>query len=207
MTAALPNLRLVHEPAQASSLIDATRRDLVARLREPGSAAGLARELGIPRQSINYHFRELERTGLVRCIGERRKGNCTERLMQATARAFVISPEILGSLGPPPVSAEDRMSAATLVGAAAETIRSVATLDRKASAEGKRFSTLTLEAEVRFASAEARAAFAAELTDAVARLVARFHDDQAPKGRTFRLVVGSHPKLPPAALAPAEDHV
>jgi DNA-binding transcriptional ArsR family regulator len=207
MTAALPELSLVHEPAQASCLIDATRRDLLERLREPGSAAGLARPLGIPRQSINYHLRELERTGLVRCVGEQRKGNCTERLMQATARAFVISPEILGSLAPSPAPAEDRMSAATLVGAAAETIRSVSALDRKAAAEGKRFATLTLEAEIRFASAEARAAFAAELTDTVARLVARFHDDHAPAGRTFRLVVGTHPKVPPPPPASGGDRV
>ena len=207
MPAALPALSLVHDPDQAGSLIDATRRDLVERLREPESAAGLARQLGIPRQRVNYHIRELERTGLVECVGEQRKGNCTERLMRATARTFVISPEVLGSLGALPASSADRLSAVALVSAAAETIRSVAALERRASKEGKRFATLTLDAEIRFASAEARAAFATELTDAVARLVARFHVDHAPKGRTYRLVVGTHPTVPTPAPGTGEDHV
>lgn len=204
---ALPALSLVHDPDQASSLIDPARRDLLARLRQPDSAAGLARQLGIPRQRVNYHLRELERAGLVQCVGEQRKGNCTERLMQVTARTFVLSPEILGNLGPTAGSAADRLSAAALVGSAAETIRSMAALERKAAAEGKRLATLTLESEIRFASAESRAAFAAELTDAVARLVARFHDDRAPRGRAFRLVVGTHPVVPAAAPATGEDHV
>jgi DNA-binding transcriptional ArsR family regulator len=207
MPAILPVLSLIREPDQVSCLIDATRRDLLTHLQEPDSAAGLARRLGLPRQRINYHLRELERTGLVHCVGERRKGNCTERLMRATAQAFVISPEILGSLGPSPALAADRMSAATLVSAAAETIRSVAVLERKAATEGKRLATLTLDAEIRFASADARAAFAAELTDAVARLVARFHDDRAPKGRTFRLVVGTHPVVSAATRSTGGEHV
>jgi DNA-binding transcriptional ArsR family regulator len=206
MSAALPALSLVQEPDQAAALIDPTRRDLLARLREPGSAAGLAREIGLPRQRINYHLKELERAGLVRCVGEQRKGNCIERLMQVTAQAFVLNPGLLGSLGPAPAAADDRLSAATLVSAAARTIQSVAALERKAGAEGKRFATLTLEGEVRFANAEARAAFAAELTDAIARIIARYHDDRAPRGRAFRLVVGTHPVVAVAEHATGEDH-
>jgi predicted ArsR family transcriptional regulator len=190
-------LSVVRDPKQAGSLIDPVRRDLLERLREPGSAAGLARQLGIPRQRVNYHLRELERAGLAACVAEQRKGNCTERMLQATAQAFVISPEILGGLASSPGPAADRVSAAALVQAAAETIRSVAALERRAADEGKRFATLTLDAEIRFANAEARAAFATELTDAVAQLVARFHDERAPHGRTFRLVVGTHPQVPP----------
>jgi hypothetical protein len=127
-------------------------------------------------------------------------------MMRATARAFVLSPEVLGGLGLSPGASADRASAVALVGAAAETIRSVAALERKAVQEGKRFATLSLEATVRFASAEARAAFAAELTDAVAALVARFHDDRAPAGRTFRLVVGTHPTAPAPAPPTGADH-
>jgi DNA-binding transcriptional ArsR family regulator len=191
----IPALSIVEHPDQAGALLDPTRRELLERLREPDSAAGLARRMRLPRQRLNYHLRELERAGLVECVGERRKGNCTERLMRATARAFVISPAVLGSLGSSPEAGADRVSAATLVAAAAETIRSVAALERRAKREGKRLATLTLESEIRFASAAARAAFAEELTQAVARLVARFHDDRAPRGRRFRLVVGAHPAV------------
>ncbi len=206
MTATLAALSLVHDPEQAASLIDATRRGLLERLHEPGSAASLARQMGLPRQRVNYHLRALERAGLVSCVTEQRKGNCTERLMRTTARAFVLSPEVLGGLSPSPGASADRASAAALVGAAAETIRSVAALERKAVREGRRFATLSLEATIRFASAESRAAFATELTDAVAALVARFHDDRAPAGRGFRLVVGTHPIAPAPAPRTGADH-
>ena len=66
-------------------------------------------------------------------------------------------------------------------------------LEDKARREGKRIATLTLEADVRFASAEARARFAEELADAVARIAARYHDDRASGGRRFRLRAAVHP--------------
>jgi hypothetical protein len=45
---------------------------------------------------------------------------------------------------------------------------------------------------VRFASAADRAAFAHELTGAVARLAAKYHQE-GPQGRTHRFVIGAHP--------------
>ena len=95
---------------------------------------------------------------------ERRKGNCTERILRATARAFVISPEALGSFGPAPEAAQDRFSASYVVAVAARTITEVSALDARARADERRISTLTLDSEIRFASPESRAAFAQELT-------------------------------------------
>jgi len=129
----------------------------------------------------------------VELVEERRKGNCLERVVRATARAFIISPEALGELGPSAELAGDRLSSAYLVAAAGRTIRDVAVLEDKAKREGKRVATLTLETDVRFASAEARAKFAEELTDAVVRIAARYHDDRAPGGRRFRLLTAVHP--------------
>jgi hypothetical protein len=129
----------------------------------------------------------------VELVEERRKGNCLERVVRATARAFIISPEALGELGPSAELAADRLSSAYLVAAAGRTIREVAELEDKARREGKRVATLTLEADVRFASAEARARFADELADAVARIAARYHDDRASGGRRFRLLAAVHP--------------
>jgi DNA-binding transcriptional ArsR family regulator len=162
-------------------------------LREPDSATGLARRLKLPRQRINYHLKVLEGAGLVELVEERRKGNCLERVVRATARAFIISPEALGELGPSPEMAADRLSSAYLIAAAGRTIRDVAVLKDKARGEGKRVATLTLETDVRFASAEDRAKFADELADAVARIAARYHDDRAPSGRKFRLLAAVHP--------------
>jgi DNA-binding transcriptional ArsR family regulator len=187
------NVEVIHEPEAAAAVLHHTRRALLTALSEPDSAAGLARRLGLPRQRLNYHLRELERCGLVECVEERRKGNCTERLLRATARSFVISPEALGGLGPTPAAAQDRFGASYAIAVAARTIQEISALDTRARREQKRLSTLTLDSEIRFASADARAAFADELSQAVAQLVARYHDNTTPGGRRFRLVTVAHP--------------
>ena len=53
--------------------------------------------------------------------------------------------------------------------------------------------TLTIDTEIRFASAADRAAFTNELTTAVNALAAKFHDEHAERGRWHRLVVAAHP--------------
>jgi DNA-binding transcriptional ArsR family regulator len=192
MSLPLP-LEVISDPEAATALLDPIRQKLLAHLREPDSATGLARRLRLPRQRINYHLRTLERAGLVELVEERRKGNCLERVVRASARAFLISPEALGALGPTPEAAGDRLSSAYLIAAAGRTIRDLAALETRARKEGKRLATLTLEANVRFATAASRAAFAEELTEAVARLAAKYHDERAPAGRQFRLLAAVHP--------------
>ena len=86
-------LDVIRSPASAAAALDPQRQELLLHLREPDSASGLARRLDLPRQRINYHLRVLEEAGLVELVEERRKGNCMERVVRATARAFMISPE------------------------------------------------------------------------------------------------------------------
>lgn len=191
-------LDVVRSPGSAAALLDPTRQLLLEHLRSPESATGLARRLGLPRQRINYHLKILEGAGLVELVEERRKGNCLERVVRATARAFIISPEALGALGPSADAVADRLSSAYLIAAAGRTIRDVGALEDRARKEGKRIATLTLETEVRFAGAEARAKFAEELAEALARVAAKYHDERAPGGRRFRLLAAVHP-VPPAS--------
>jgi DNA-binding transcriptional ArsR family regulator len=186
-------LETVRDPGAAAALLDPIRQRLLTQLAEPDSAAGLARRLRLPRQKINYHLRALEAVGLVELVEERRKGNCLERVVRATARSFIISPEAIGALGPTAETAADRLSGAYLIAAAGRTIRDVAALEARARDQGKRLATLTLEADVRFASAESRAAFAEELAETVARLATRYTDERAPNGRRFRLLAAIHP--------------
>jgi adenylyl- and sulfurtransferase ThiI len=72
-------------------------------------------------------------------------------------------------------------------------VREVGELVRRAQATGKRLATLSVDTEVRFKSPQERAAFTAELTQAIATLVAKYHDESAPGGRAHRLVVVAHP--------------
>jgi DNA-binding transcriptional ArsR family regulator len=190
-------LDVVASAGRASVLLDPLRRRLLAELREPDSAAGLARRLRLPRQKVNYHVRELEKQRLVELVGRRRRGNCTARILRATARSYVISPTALGCLGADPAAVRDRFSAAYLVAVAARAVQEVGELEARAERTGRRLATLTLETEVRFPSAEARAAFAEELARAVARLADKYHEGEAPGGRSFRFVVAGYPATHP----------
>ena len=185
----LAALQIVQSPEKAGVLLQPGRLRLLEQLTEPDSAAGLARRLGVPRQKLNYHLRELERAGFVELFEERRKGNCIERVVRATAREFLVAPHA----GKATVA--DRFSAAYLVSVAARAIRDLATLCLRAGRAGKRIATLTLETEIRFASAESRAAFSQELTASIAQLASKYHNERAEGGRPFRLVTVSYPAL------------
>ncbi len=68
-------------------------------------------------------------------------------------------------------------------------------LRRRADKAGKKLPTFTLQSHVRFASAADRAAFTDELSNEIARLVAKYHDERAADGRAFELTVGAYPAI------------
>ena len=185
------DVEVIEDAAAAVVALDPTRARLLAELTEPASAGALAQRVGLARQKINYHLRALETHGLVELAEERRHGGITERLLRATAASFVVSPGALGAAAADPDSAADRLSARYLVALAGRVVREVGDLARRADAAGRRLATFTLDTEIRFRSAEERAAFADELTAAVIDLAARYHSDD---GRPHRLVVAAHPK-------------
>lgn len=185
----------MREPKRAAALLQADKRQLLEMLREPDSSAGLARRLGLTRQQVNYHLRELEAAGLVEFVEERRKGNCVERLVRATAASYLISPEAMGRLGcgcgnpgclcPPPeepISPGDK-----LVRAAARAIR--------AASEGA-CSSAPLETEVRFADAVSRERFEREVSEAIAALVRKYGAAEGEAER-YRLVAACWPVTEP----------
>jgi DNA-binding transcriptional ArsR family regulator len=188
-------IQVIQNAQAAATLFSPARMRILEQLAEPDSAAGVARRLELPRQQVSYHMRELEQAGLVDLVEERRKGNCLERVVRAAARSFVISPEALGKLGATPEQQRDRFSVGYLVGLAARAIRELAVLCGRAEKAGKRVSTMALEVEVRFASAEARHGFAEELAQEVARLAAKYHDESAAGGRRFRFFGGVYPAI------------
>jgi DNA-binding transcriptional ArsR family regulator len=192
------DVTVIDDAEAAVIALDESRARMLAALSEPMSAATLAAASGWPRQRVNYHLRELERHGLVELIEERRKGNMTERVMQSAARSFVISPAALAAVAPDPSRSPDRLSASWLLAVAAQLVRDVGMLMKGAARSRQRLATFTMDAEIRFASAGERAAFAAELADAVARLAAKYHDESASAGRDHRLVIAVHPSVGPA---------
>src|SRR3954469_11465500 len=174
MVPAMHTIASIDDPAAAEVSLDPTRARLLAELvLEPGSASTLAPRVGLTRQKANYHLRALERHGLVALVEERRRGNCTERVLQATAASYVISPSALSAVAPDPSREPDQRSAQWLLALAGRTVHEVGELIGRSRAAGRQLATLGIDSEIRFASAGERAAFAAELAGAVNGLVAK----------------------------------
>ena len=187
------DIEVIDDPTAATVALEPIRSRLLSELSAPASAATLATRVGLARQKVNYHLRALESHGLVRQADERKWGGLTERLLVATAASYVISPNALGSVAAAPERAIDRLSASYLIALGARVIGEVGDLVRRAKARDKRLATLALDTVVRFRSASDRAAFSAELTEAIAKLVSKYHDESAPGGRAHRVVVVAHP--------------
>jgi DNA-binding transcriptional ArsR family regulator len=197
-----PAVQVIQNIDAAAALFSAPRLKILAELTEPGTAAAIARRVGLPRQQVSYHVRELEHAGLVTFVKERRKGNCVERVVQAAARSYVVSPAALGSLGSTPAEQHDTFSIGYLVGLAARAIRDLAWLSVRAAAAKKRVSTMAMDVDIRFATAESRAAFAQELSAFMARLAAKYHSAE---GRSFRLIAGVYPAITSASTPEPGD--
>ncbi|GAA1584770.1 helix-turn-helix domain-containing protein [Kribbella sancticallisti] len=190
----MDDVLVIDDPAAAGVSLDPVRVRLLAALAEPGSATTLATKLELPRQKLNYHLRALEKHGLVELVEERRRGNCTERVLRASASAYVISPRVLAGVQPDPAVSPDGLSARWLLALAARTLREVGELLAGARKARRKLATFAVDGEIRFASAAERAAFAGELSETLLRLTAKYHDESAPSGRTHRLLVAVHPK-------------
>jgi DNA-binding transcriptional ArsR family regulator len=186
-------LDVIDEPTVAMVALDPIRNRLLRELARPASAAALAERLGIARQKVNYHLRTLEAAKLVEAVQERQWGGITERLMVATAAAYVVSPGTLGAIGARPENMADRLSASYLIAVAARAVREVGDLWRRARGSDKRLATLSLDTVICFKSPADRAAFSAELSQAISALAARYHNEHAPNRRAHRLLVAAYP--------------
>lgn len=187
------DLEVLERPDTAVLVLDPIKARILATLSTPGSAASLAPRVGLTRQKVNYHLRALEEHGLVEPVEQRQWGGLTERLVVASASAYVVSPAAVGPLAVDPARARDRMSASFLVALGARIVHEVGELWQRARKQDKRVATLSIDTVVSFKSPADRAAFTDELSRSIAALVARHHDERSAGARPHRLVVASYP--------------
>ncbi len=182
-------MALLDTPERVACALPDLRRRLLDRLQQPASAAELARELGLPRQKLNYHLRVLEGQHLLELVELRPRRGFTERVLRTVAGALVVDPGVLGDTAPGDGDG-DRHAADHLVRAASATVRDVGRMAARADAAGRRLLTFTLEADVRIAAPVAVHEFTDALARALAGVVADF---DSVGGRPFRLLVAGHP--------------
>jgi DNA-binding transcriptional ArsR family regulator len=184
-------MTLVAEPDRLRAALPPLRRRLLERLREPASATQLAAEFELPRQRLNYHLKVLEQAGLIELVEERQRRGCVERIMRASASAFVVDPTVMNPRERSEFTRiQDRFAAEHLVNTAADTVRNVARMQDAAERSGTRLLTFTIEADIRFAHPGDVHRFTDALADALATTAAQFDN---PGGRSYRVMVGGHP--------------
>ena len=194
---------LLRQPTPAAALLyHPIRVRILEALLEPDSATGIARRMKLPRQTVNYHVRQLARARLLARAGRRKRRRMFEQCYVATAQGYIFSPELLGKVAADPRQVADHFSAAYLLGLASKIQTELGRALELSDKAGKRLATLSINTELRFTSPEQRAAFTEELNRAIVSVVGRHSSpyvnaDGAPaSGRPFRLVLGCYP-IPP----------
>jgi DNA-binding transcriptional ArsR family regulator len=182
--------RTLSEPTAVEALTHPVRRRVLAALRTPASAAGVARAIGLPRQKVNYHLKELARARLVRAAGERRKGHLIEKLYEAVAGTFVVSPRLAWSDERREGALRDQISLRRLVGLGEHIQQDANGLLDRAAFDGEEIPSASVEAEVRFADEQSRTAFMGEYLAALGPLLTKHG---ARKGRGFRVALAVYP--------------
>ncbi|MFO7279701.1 MAG: helix-turn-helix domain-containing protein [Thermoanaerobacterales bacterium] len=182
---------VLRDPDAIAAVTHPLRAAILDAMREPTTAAAVARRLGEPRQKVAYHVRELEKAGLLRHVGQRQNGNFLEQVYEAVARTFVISPAATwGDAEARSAALADQVSLGELHRAGERLQRDSAVLLDRAAFDGEEVPSASVTTEIRFASDEARAAFLAEHLDALAVLVRKYG---ARSGTPYRIVLAAYP--------------
>jgi DNA-binding transcriptional ArsR family regulator len=184
-------VRVLDDPETLSVLGHPLRVRILDALREPGSAATLARAIGQPRQKINYHLKELEHAGLVELVGERRTGNFVESMYRAVARSFIVSPEVAWSDPRRMETLQRQHSLQTLVVLGERLQRDAAVLLDRAAFDGEEIASASVEAEAHFTSEADREAFLDDFLKATAELMKKYGRKE---GAAYRVVVAAYPE-------------
>jgi hypothetical protein len=160
-------------------------------MREPSTAAGVARVIGQSRQNVAYHVRELEKVGLLRHVGQRQNGNFVEQTYVAVADTLVISPTCTwGDPHPRTAALADQLSLSELFSAGERLQRDSALLLDRAAFDGDQIPSASVVTDIRFDSEDARSAFLHDYVEALTALASK-HSSR--RGTPYRLLLAAYP--------------
>ncbi|GAA5157105.1 hypothetical protein GCM10023321_34760 [Pseudonocardia eucalypti] len=179
----------LEELEQAETLLKPKRVEVLRELAEPRSCTEVATRLELTPQRVYYHVKRLTEAGLANQVAERRVRGIVEGIYQATARAYWMSPRLVGRIGER--AKRDALSLGFLLDLTEEVqadVGRLATLD-----PAPELPSFGLSGEIRV-PARRRPEFLRELTAALQDLFARYGGDE---GEAFKLAVACYPKGPP----------
>ncbi len=120
-----------------------------------------------------------------------------EQRYVASAVAFLLSPELLGSVGPDWRRVGDPGSGAYLLALASQMEADLIRAGTAKPGGAEKETLLTLKSQFRFVSPAQREHFSAALREAVVGVIARHTSpaSEGPPAKTYRLVLGCYPYL------------
>ena len=191
-------LLLIEEVEQAETLLKPLRVALLKQMSEPRTCSELAEVFELTPQSVYYHVKALEKAGLVEKVAEARVRGTVEGHYQARARAYWLSPQLVGQVGGPR-AAQDQASLRYLLSLAEEMHTEVGRLGER-SAAGEPVPSLGLSAQIYLPNGERRGEFLDEVQQVFQALARKYglpqSDEEAPgAGETFRLALACYPAL------------
>ncbi len=181
-------MTLLRDPDAVEVALDPLRRRLLDLLDEPASATILAKELGLPRQRVNYHLRRLEAAGLVELDSTRPRRGVTERLYRRVSDVVLVDPAIVADER---LTRRDQAGISGVLGAAVSLLDHGSAAASGAAATGRRLATATLDGTVHLESPAAMR----RLVDDLARLLADYDRPDAEGALAVRAVTVLLPEL------------
>jgi DNA-binding transcriptional ArsR family regulator len=173
---------------QAETLLKPQRIEVLRQLAEPRSCTEVAVRLDQSQQRVYYHVKRLVEHGLVTQVAERRVRGINEGVYQASARAYWLSPRLVGRIGQR--QQRDEASLGYLLDLMEEVQADVAALHTQAARrDAEDLPSLGVSGEIRVRP-ERRAEFMAELKAALQELFTRYGGAE---GDAFRLAVACYP--------------
>jgi len=188
---------LIEDAADAATLLNPIRIEILRRSGEPRTCAELAIALGKTPQKIHYHVKVLERMGALEKVEERRVRAIPEGYYRSAARAFWFSPRLVGRVGGPQ-RARGPTSLGVLLGLAEEFQTDVG---RLAEAGREEAPALGFSAQIRLARADDRSAFLSDIQNAIQSIAKKYGASGQPRPQaresspdTLRLVLACYPR-------------
>jgi DNA-binding transcriptional ArsR family regulator len=168
---------------QAETLLKPQRIEVLRQLAEPRSCTEVAAQLDQTPQRVYYHVKRLVEAGVVTQVAERRVRGIHEGVYQASARAYWLSPRLVGRIGLR--RSRDALSLGYLLDLMEEVQADVAALDRTASD----LPSIGVSGQIRVLP-EQRQEFLADLQTTLRDLFTRYGGAD---GDAFKLAVACYP--------------
>ena len=184
---------VVQTPEQGMALMNPLRAEILSHLREPASAAQVAKAMNEQPQRINYHLKTLEKVGLVRRVGTRHVRNLVEVLYQAIARTFILSDE-LGWDAETVRKMKDQSSLMYLITASDRLKRDALRLMER-SDEGKaEVPSISMQFHVYLTDEKHRAAFVREYAETMKKLAEKYQGSERTGTVVYRVLTAVYPE-------------